>query len=297
MTLASQPYRIIETAARRVPGAFQFVDAVTETPLDVAAGLEIRGATVGAPPEPAAVGEGNLRIRRNRRGVYVVFDAPFFGEYTEAFDDPHSPAKTQSGPLRLHLAIADAGPYYLPQEFDVDLPRPLDPHVAGNVFAPQPVPLFRAPNAPVQDGWTLLRVRVTAAGITPENGLPGVLVRVFRQPRVAGDLPIGKGMTDWRGNIRGEALVPIAGLQRFRPGEGEHVVATDYAIEFEATRDPAFTGAVGQLPNVPRIVAGTGTGIIRPPAQPPGSELTMLKPAAPLRVQAGRQYTVQLAMP
>jgi hypothetical protein len=246
-----------------------------------------------------ALQEHAVRIRQNRQGIYVVLRAPFFDTYASAFDNPQSPAETLGGVLRLRLAATEAGAQYLPQEFQFDLPRSLDPDAADSVFRPQEVGLFRAPNAPVQDGWALLRVRVTEAGANPPNPLPGVLVRVFRSPRGGGDLPIGEGMTDWRGNVRGEALVPVLGIQRFRPGSGASVIETDQAIELEATRDSAFTGTAGQLPNVPLILAGTGAGLIRPPNQPPLSQLDILRPTttAPIRVQAGREYVVHLAMP
>jgi hypothetical protein len=123
--------------------------------------------------------------------------------------------------------------------------------------------------------------------------LPGVLVRVYRSPRGAADAPIGVGMTDWRGNARGEALVPVRGVARFRAGAGENVVETEQELDLEVTRDSRFTGTPGELPDVPRIEDGTGVGLVRPDS----SELEMLRPAAPLRVRAGREYVVQLAMP
>jgi hypothetical protein len=56
------------------------------------------------------------------------------------------------------------------------------------------------------------------------------------------------------------------------------------------------------LPDVPALLAGTGTGLIRPPTIPAGSQLTILRPAgitpeAPMRVEAAREYVVHLAMP
>ena len=83
----------------------------------------------------------------------MIFGAPFFDAYTSAFDDPRAAAGDAVDPLRLRLAVTDAGPHYLPQEFQFDLPRALDPDAADSVFRPQPVALFRAPNASVQDGW------------------------------------------------------------------------------------------------------------------------------------------------
>jgi hypothetical protein len=63
---------------------------------------------------------------------------------------------------------------------------------------------------------------------------------------------------------------------------------TDQAIEFELTRHGGFTGAAGQLPDVPALLAA-----------PSSSQLEILRPATtpPIRVQAGREYVVHLAMP
>ena len=299
MNLDVMPHRRIEVVDRRVLGAVQFVDAVTGLPLVVPGPVDVRGATVAGVPVDVALHEHTVRLRQNRGGLVVIFRAPFFDTYAGTMDDPVPPPQTVANPLRLRLAVIDAGASYLPQEFLVDLPRALAPDVVDSVFQPQRVGLFRAPNAPVQDGWAVLRVRVTAAGVTPVTPLPGVLLRVFRSPRGVNDRPIGAGMTEWRGHVRGEALVPVAGIQRFRPGAGPRVVETDQAIEFEATRHSGFTGAAAQLPDVPALMAGTGAGVIRPPSQPLNSLLEILRPATPppIRVQAGREYVVHLAMP
>jgi len=71
-----------------------------------------------------ATGEHAVRLRQNRSGLFVVFSAPFFDSYTSSFEDPVAPPETAANPLRLRLAVADAGPYYLPQEFVFDLPPP-----------------------------------------------------------------------------------------------------------------------------------------------------------------------------
>jgi hypothetical protein len=299
MNLVSLPYRLIETVDRRVLGAFQFVDAATQLPLAVPAAVEVRGATLADAPVDAALREHAVRILQNRSGLFVILRAPFFDTYAGALDNPPLPPETVVDPLCLRLAVTDPGPQYLPQEFQYDLPRALDPDASDSVFEPVRVGLFRSPGAPAQDGWVRLRVRVTEAGVDPPNPLPGVLIRVFRSPRGVGDLPIGAGMTDWRGSIRGEALVPVIGIQRFRPGSGASVVETDQPIEFEATRHSGFTGAAGQLPDVLSLVTGTGAGLIRPPAQPLNSLLEIVRPATPppIRVQAGREYVVHLAMP
>ena len=298
MNLALLPQHRVETADRRVLGALQFVDAVTGLPIGAPAQVGVRGAEIAGVPVDVALHENAVRLRQNRAGLVVIFSAPFFETYTSTFDAPAAPPQTATDPLRLRLAVYDPGPSYLPQEFFVDLPRALDPDLPGAVFNPVRVALFRSPSAPVLDGWAVLRVRVTAAG-APATRLPGVLIRVFRSPRAVEDLPIGLGMTDWRGGIIGEALVPVADIQRFRPGAGASVIETDQAIEIEATRQSGFTGATDALPLASALLTGSGAGVIRPPDAPPGSSLQVLLPAAPppLRVQAGREYVVHLAMP
>jgi hypothetical protein len=288
MNLGQMPHRTMESADRRVLGAFECVDAVTRLPLAAPITVEVRGATIAGAAVDVAVHERSVRIQRNRSGWFVVFAAPFFDDYASTFDNPATPPETLVDPLRLQLAVTAAGPHYLPQEFRYDLPRSLNPEAADTVFRPEAVALFRAPSAPVQDGWALLRVTVTQAGGAPLVPLPGVLLRVFRSPRGVTDLPIGVGMTEWRGGVRGEALVPLAGVERFRPGSGAAVIETDQAIEFEATRLSGFTGATGQLPDVAALVAA-----------PPSVPLEIVRPATPppIRVQAGREYVVHLAIP
>jgi hypothetical protein len=289
---------VIETAGRRVLAGFQFVDAVTGLPIASAASIAFRGATVGSPPAVVPVSSSDVRLQRTRSGIYALFTAPFFDAFTASFENPQAPAETAAGPLRLRLAVVDAGTQYLPQEFEIELPRSIDPAAADSVFVPHRIALFRAPGAPTQDGWAVLRVSVTERGTSPPVPLPGVLVSVFRSPRAPNTVPIGSGMTDWRGRVRGEALVPLPSLQRFRPGGGggSPVVATDHTIEFEATRDTTFGGGEQDAPDAARLLAGTAAGIVRPPNRPAGSQLNVVEPSLPVRVQAGREYVVRLRM-
>jgi hypothetical protein len=285
MMLAQQPFRIVESTVRRAIGAFRFVDAITNLPVVDGGTIAVRSASVGQPPVSVAVDETNVQIRRNRSGAYVLFRAPFFDKYTTTFEQPAAPPETATGPLRLRLGATDPGPQYLPIEFDVALPRPLDPNAADNVFTPQPVIVYRSPSAPVQYGWSVLRVLVTQKDAASLTRLPGVLIRVFKAPRGAEDKPIGVGLTEWRGDTRGEALVPVAGLLRFPHGEADAVVEQDHEIVFEVARDTAFTGAPDQLPNVARIAAAA-------PAQ-----LSVISPSAPVKVRAGKEHTIHLVTP
>jgi len=299
MILEHVPLARLDLVDRRVLGAFRLVDAVTGLPLGTPAVVDVLEATIDGNPIDAPLHPAAVQVRQNRRGVFVVFGAPFFAAYTAAFAEPQNPAETATQPLRLRFGITNAGRDYLPQAFTFDLPRDLAADAPDSVLAAASVELLRTPNAAVQAGWAVLRVRVTRAGVNPLSPLPGVLVRVFRSPRTAGDRPIGLGMTEWRQPVAGEALVAISDLVRFRPGGGAQVIDTDHAIEFEASRHETFTGSAGALPDVAALLAGTGSGFVQPPTHPPNSVLTVLQPATapPMRVQAGREYVVHLAMP
>ena len=294
MIFAPPLHRVVEHADRRVLGAFQFVDAVTSLPITTAADVEVRSAALagGGPAIDVPLHERSVQLRQNRSGFQVIWRAPFFDEYCSSFVDPEDPDETPPGTrLRLRLALRNAGPHYLPREFEFNLPRSIDPEEDDNVFEPVIVPLFRAPGAPVLGGWSVLRVRVTQE-IT-NVPLPGVLVRVFRSPRDPADPAIGQGMSEWRGDLRGEALVAVADLPRFRPGQGNDVFETTQPIHLEATRDPNFTGAAGQFPVIP---GNTTPGVIIRRSDPPPPLLTV-EPAAPLDLRAGSEMTVHLTMP
>jgi hypothetical protein len=299
MNLAFVPRRLVTTDDRRVLGAFQFVDAVTGVPVTVPAAYEIRRAAVAGQAEEIVLDTRAVRVLQNRRGIYVIMTAPFFERYVESFDNPQAPPETAAGPLGLRVDVTDAGPQYLPLAFRFDLPRSLDPDDEGSVLRPVPVPLFRAPTAPVQDGWAVLRARVVQRQTNPPRALPGVVVRAYAMPRAANDRPIGEGLTDWRGHAVGEAVVPIASLRRFAPGAGPTPVAIDQLIDLETIRESAFTGANEPL-NVSRLTTGAGPGLIRATTtlpDPANPALTIIRPEDPLRVQAGREYVVELSMP
>lgn len=294
MIFAPPLHRVVEHVDRRMLGAFQLVDAVTGLPVTVAAKVEVRSAALvnGGPPADVPLPERSVQLRQNRSGFHVIERAPFFDDYCSSFEDPQDPDETPPGTrLRLRLALRNAGPHYLPREFQFSLPRSVDPAADDNVFEPVLVQLFRAPGAAVLGGWSVLRVRVTQEN--SEAPLPGVLVRVFRSPRDVNDPAIGQGMTEWRGDLRGEALVAVADLPRFRPGDGEDVFETTQAVHLEATRDPNFTGAPGQFPDIPGTAPGAITRRSDPPAPPPLG----VDPAVPLDLSAGEEMTVQLTMP
>ncbi len=299
MILAQPFLRVVEHVDRRMLGAFQFVDVVTRLPVVVAAKVEVRRAALVNGPADTGVPlhESGVQIRQTRSAFHAILRAPFFDVYAASFLEPQNPPEMLDRRLRLILAVTNAGPHYLPREFQFDLPRALDRTDAESVFRPRTVDLFRAPGAPVLGGWSVLRVRVTQ--VNTGVPLPGVLVRIFRSPRGTSDLPIGQGLSDWRGGLRGEALVAVAGIPRFRPGSNGTVIETVQAIHLEATRDTDFNGDADQLPDLDRIASGTVPSIIsrrsdQPEDLPPP---LAVQPSAPLNVRAGRESTVHLTMP
>lgn len=290
MIFAPPLHRVVEHVDRRVLGAFQFVDAVTQLPIIVAARVEVRSATL-LPDENVPLVPESVRLRQTRSGVWAIMRAPFFDTYAETFVNPETPEEVEGTSLRLRIAVTDAGPNYLPQEFDFDLPRDIE----DDIFEPVAVQLFRAPGAPVLGGWAVLRTRVLTAGGDP---LGGVLVRVFRHPRQDGDNPIGQGMSDWRGDLRGEALVAAADIPRFRPGEEDEVLASTQAVQFAAVRDSNFAGEPNDLPDGPRIVAGTADGVDTLRSDLPADDPALgVEPDVPLNLRAGQERAIELTLP
>lgn len=163
--------------------------------------------------------------------------------------------------------------------------------VRGSIFLPLDIPLFRSTSARAESSWVILRTRVVKAGTG--KPLPGVLVRVYRSPRTEGDTPIGMGLSDWRDRTIGEALVAVADIPRFRPGSGATVVETEQPVEFEAVRNPSFTGVGDQLPHCTSLLSGSGPGQIISPS----SSAAIQPPAEIMNVRAGAEYIVTLTMP
>lgn len=289
MIFAPPLHRVVEHVNRRVLGAFQFVDAMTQLPVIVPARVEVRSATL-LPDEAVPLRPESVRLRQTRSGFWAIMRAPFFDTYAETFEDPATPDEVEGTSLRLRLAVADAGPNYLPQEFQFDLPRPLE----DDIFEPVTVQLFRAPGAPVLGGWSVLRARVLTEGGDP---LGGVLVRVFRHPRLADDGPIGQGMSEWRGSMRGETLVAAADIPRFRPGEEDEVLASTQQVQFEAVRDDNFAGGPNELPDVPKIVAGTADGVATFRSDAQADPILGVEPATPLHLRAGHERAIELTVP
>ena len=403
--LASAPLKLLGSSDRRIPGAFRFVDAVSGLPVSGRAKIEAIGAGIinAAGETPVVMRPDEVTVIRNNSGVQVLTRAPLFEAYCGEFEHPAVATALQNGLLRLHLRVTFGNGNYLPQEFDIDLPRSLTSdatalhtsddvstlviseapfalpvtagsftvnghaivlhtddtlaevfsaiatgtgsavtaayssasdqivltgtaaitlgaggddcnflvaarlaangrkivrshgRIAGSVFHPLEVPVFRSPSSPAESGWAVIHASVVQTGTgTP---LPGVLVRAFKSPRAAGDLPIGSGMSEWReaANIgkTGELLLPVAGISRFWPGAGATVIESEQTVEFETIRDPTFTGDTGSMPNCTALLNSSSADCVTAPDVTP----PVPAPASTVTIRSGGEYVITLTMP
>ena len=202
---------------RRVLAALRFRDAVT-------------GATVAGPLDVRAPG---ARWIRNRRGWWVLAQAPGLEAHTAAFRAP--PAAPAVGSVPLAVRVADPAGRYLPRVAALALPRDPDPAKAAkpeSLFQPVEIDLFPSPAASVSPNWAVLRVSASGA----DGPLAGALLRVVR--KASPSTVLGRGMTD----ARGEALVAVAGIPVTTWEEGQGSVL---ATEVEARVDLFWQAGAG----------------------------------------------------
>ncbi|XXY17243.1 hypothetical protein WME88_54325 [Sorangium sp. So ce216] len=190
-----------DIAERRYLGAVRFVEATTRTP--------IRG--------PLLVSAENARFFVNRRGLHVIETADGLAAHGDSFEGaPPSPALRS---MHVSGVVRDASLRYLPRRFRLELPRDPDPAHAGSpdsLFQPVEIPLYPAPGAATEPGWTLLRA--TLLRQDDRSRLPGAFLRIRRASDdvelAAGISDVGRDPVDPSRPRRtaGEALVPVAGL-------------------------------------------------------------------------------------
>lgn len=177
--------RGVERSDRRILGAIRAVDVVT--------GLQI--------PAPIQLQATGVKFTRNRRGLYILWSAPGFESYSQAFQDLPGIA-----PRFLTIqAIALSG-QYLPRRFSLELPRTADPTQADqpdSLFQPAVLGLYPAPQARAIASWAVIRATVVNAAT--QHRLPWALLHVTR----ASDPAINTlSQADWRG----EALIAVPGI-------------------------------------------------------------------------------------
>ena len=262
-------FQWLESIDRRVLAAVRFINDIDGSP--ISGPLEI----VSDPSFAATPGEvRNLRIRRNRFGLHILHFAPGFEDYCTAFS-PEPPAHALP-PRIAHLRVSDTEGRYLPAAFAIRLPRALaDAESPDSASAPVEVRLLPAPNAPLADGWAVLRVTVWIES-TPGLHVPlrGALLRVLRhEDGVAVSVLslLGRGQTDWRPRADGslpssaEALVAIHGIPivQFSTAADGSVLSASQRVRLELRHAPAFDAtAPDALPDLEALSAATpGAGV------------------------------------
>lgn len=227
--------RELERLEQRVLGALRCVDATT--------GVAIEQSLAVAVADPAGAA---ARVLRNRRGLYVIREAPGLEAYSAAF--AQLPAAAARG---YTASLSDPAGRYLPRTARLTLPRDPDPAHAGladSLFRPIDIPLYPSATAQVGANWAVLRVSVAETG---GDRLGGALLRVGRNGTV-----LARGLTDWRG----EALLPVSGVPVTTWSDDPHaVVVSELEVQVEAVFDPAAGRRIG----IAQVAGG------RPPAEPP----------------------------
>jgi len=187
---------MIELVDRRVFGAIEFIDDLSETRV----------------LSPLQIDAPGVQVMRNRSGFYVLLEVDGQDAYTRAFDNP--PAR----PPRSELAVSVQDPTqrYLPQRIGLALPRWLPDGAealddADNALNPVTVRLAPAAGMPLQSAWAVLRLKVAITGSA--TGLANVLVEA--QPALPG-FALRRSFTD----RHGEALVVIVSAPPFLPLAG-----------------------------------------------------------------------------
>jgi hypothetical protein len=187
---------MIELVDRRVFGAIEFIDDLSETRV----------------LSPLQIDAPGVQVMRNRSGFYVLLEVDGQDAYTRAFDNP--PAR----PPRSELAVSVQDPTqrYLPQRIGLALPRWLPDAAealddADNALKPVTVRLAPAAGMPLQSAWAVLRLKVAITGSA--TGLANVLVEA--QPALPG-FALRRSFTD----RHGEALVVIVSAPPFLPLAG-----------------------------------------------------------------------------
>lgn len=219
----------VELIDRRVLGAVRFLDAPT--------GLRIAA--------PLRVASDGVRWVRNRRGDYVVLDAPGFEPHTVSFDRP--PAAPPIGSVRMTCRVDDPGGMYLARRFTLALPRDPDPAHSGrpdSLFTAAAVPLYPSPSAGALPGWAVIRASARRAGAG--RPLAGAWIRVVR---AADDAFLAGGMTD----ARGEAFVAVPGIPVTTWGDGSGAVLTR---EVESRIELVFDPLAADVPDPDELEAG-----------------------------------------
>jgi hypothetical protein len=258
----------LEHVTRRVLGAVRFVDGNT--------GLQVTG--------PLSIETSGARFVRNRRGCYVIWDAPSLENHAEAFEQP--PGDPPLSSVTIELKVADPGNRYLPRRCAIRLPRDPDlQHVdeEESLFQPVDVRLLPSPTMGTAPGWAVVRATVVAEGTN--EALPGALIRVLR---TSDSELLAWGLSDWRDRAKGEAMVTVPGIPITTWGDGNGeggngpVIVNEIQVTLETFFDPDFEPAAGDLPDPEDLEARR--------AELPSSSTTV-------HLASGRTIAISLAVP
>ncbi len=235
---------------------------MTREPADmrVLAAVRAVDAALGAPIlSRLVVTAEQVRIIRNRSGLYVIAGAPGTEAYTARFQlpvPPAAPVPPPVGSVEIALSIADPSGRYLPRSATIRVPRDPDPahrDQAGSLWTPIDVELFPSPTRSIGDGWATLRLSIKRAG--SQLGLPFAFVRVRR---ASDDSLLGRGLAD----ERGEALIGIPGIPvtTWSTTPGSPVTTSTIQARVAACFDrDAFDPATGTYPDPAELEAAFAT--------------------------------------
>jgi hypothetical protein len=212
-----------ESVDSRILAAFRFLDGETTQPITT----------------PLAVSGTGSRLIRNRRGLYVLSEAPGFADYTSRFDKPPSP---EPAPTTLAFTVVDPSRRHLPRSFSVELPRevPEDPENPDDaskvVFLPVDVRMYPSPTARPLPGSATVRLSLKDAGGAP-------LARAVIRLKVT--VPDGPtlqalGLSD----ERGEVLLILPGIPVISWGQEEEdaLIETKFTATLEWAPAPIVAG-------------------------------------------------------
>ena len=226
---------MLEVSERRILGAFRMVSAITGTSVD----------------SDFIVDAGDLKVLRNRSGVFVVRDAPGMHDLTTKSDVQGVALPAQQ---QFEITVRDDDFVYLPRRFKLALPRKIAPLTdPDSVFNAVKVKMYPTPAAPVMPSWAVLRVSVVKAGGPARTGLPWSAIRVNR-----GAETLLMALSD----ARGEALVTVVGLPA-RSSNGDSsgaLLSSEVAVDVTAFFDPANASkAKDFVPDPDELMANIGT--------------------------------------
>ena len=229
----------LEHVDRRILGAVRFIDATTR--------LQV--------PAPLIVKAEGVTWIRNRQGQYVISGTPNLQSHVRSFRQPPTTPPLDSESVELE--VFDPSGQFLPRRHTIRLPRDPDPqnaHVEGSLFHVTDVPVFPSPAAKTAPGWAVIRATVVEEGMA-EARLPGALIRVLRTDD---SQLLARGLSEWRGRTRGEAMVAVPGIPITTWGEGNGdnagdddgpVVVHEIQATLQVIVDPQFNPEDGDIPD------------------------------------------------